>query len=423
MAVQASASVSVTDTLTGKSLKISANNIINFLTVGVNTQITYIDNRGRIRSRLVTQTTAAISAAALRTQPVTQSTGVIYINSDKIIFLDDLTTSRLITYDGGKNIIDKYFVSETAAAINLAAGNTFAITVQPSQITLGQPVVRFINNLRVDTITDEPIASAPQIAFTTRVKSATGIITNIGSNYTNPTVSITGGGGAGAIGSLRTQVLAATVVNGGGAGAPGPVTITGVTGGGTPFQATGVIDGAGILTGPLVITVAGDYVTPVNNIANEPVTGGGLVGAAVSVNLGLLAFDINATGTGFAGYPAFTVSDLTGTLGAVTAQMEVESPLILVSGGSEINTPVTLTFSVGTVTAIASATVDPITQTVTAANLTIAGGYLLGTDAYPSLSITGGAGAFIKYDAKGTAFIDLEVQESATQVQGNINAL
>ena len=76
MAVQASASVSVTDTLTGKSLKISANNIINFLTVGVNTQITYIDNRGRILSRLVTQTTAAISAAALRTQPVTQSTGV-----------------------------------------------------------------------------------------------------------------------------------------------------------------------------------------------------------------------------------------------------------------------------------------------------------------------------------------------------------
>ena len=148
-----------------------------------------------------------------------------------------------------------------------------------------------------------------------------------------------------------------------------------------------------------------------------------MVGAAVSVNLGLLAFDINATGTGFAGYPAFTISDLTGTLGAVTAQMEVESPLVLVSGGSEINTPVTLTFSVGTVTAIASATVDPITQTVTAVNLIVDGGYESGTDAYPSLSITGGAGAFIKYDAKGTAFIDLQVQESAAQVQGDINAL
>lgn len=423
MAVQASASVSVTDTLTGKSLKISANNIINFLTVGVNTQITYIDNRGRILSRLVTEAAAAISAAALRTQPVTQSTGVIYINSDKIIFLDDLTTSRLITYDGGKNIIDKYFVSETAILINATAGNTFSITVQPSQITLGQPVVRFINNLRVDTITDEPIASAPQIAFTTKVKIGTGVVTNIGSGYSNPTVSITGGGGAGAAGNVTTQVLVATVVNGGGAGAPGPVVITGTTGTGTPFQATGVIDGAGILTSPLAITVAGDYSVPITNIAIEPITGGGLVGAQVSVDLGLLAFNITSSGTGFAGYPAFTVSDLSGTLGAVTAQMEVESPLVIVSGGSEINTAVTLTFSVGTVTAIATATVDSITQSVTATNLLNAGGYESGTDAYPSLSITGGAGAFIKYDAKGTAFIDLQVQESAAQVQGDINAL
>lgn len=82
------------------------------------------------------------------------------------------------------------------------------------------------------------------------------------------------------------SVLTATVNNGGSGGTNGAVTVTGTTGTGTKFQATGTITG-GVLTGALTVTVAGNYTVSPTQIG-EPVTGGGLVGATVNLGMGAL---------------------------------------------------------------------------------------------------------------------------------------
>lgn len=76
---------------------------------------------------------------------------------------------------------------------------------------------------------------------------------------------------------------AATVVDAGAGGTPGAVTLTGTTGEGTVFQATGTINGGGVLAGALVVSVAGAYTTVPDDLAAEPVTGGGLEGATVAL--------------------------------------------------------------------------------------------------------------------------------------------
>lgn len=95
----------------------------------------------------------------------------------------------------------------------------------------------------------------------------------------------------------HTEAVSATVVAGGTGGTPGAVTLTGTTGTGTKFQATGTIGGDGILAGALVVTVAGDYTADLNNAAVEPVTAtASLIGCMVSVGLGVKTFTISEAG-------------------------------------------------------------------------------------------------------------------------------
>ena len=82
---------------------------------------------------------------------------------------------------------------------------------------------------------------------------------------------------------VGNQVLSAAVAAGGTGGTPGAVTLTGTTGTGTKVQATGTINGSGVLTGALTVTVVGAYTVAPTNVAAEPVTGGGLTGATVSL--------------------------------------------------------------------------------------------------------------------------------------------
>lgn len=424
MAVQASKSVTVTDFNTGTAFTISAANILIFLASGSNTLISYVDNRGKVHSRLVTESLATINTAAARTQAVTQTSGIIYINSDRIIYLDDLTANRMINYDAGVNVPAKYFVSESAASINTAAGNTFAITTQPSATQASR--TRYINNLRIDAITPEAPSTAPVISFTTNVKTGTGVVSVVGTGYTNPTITITGGGGSGATATVGTKVITATVVAAGSGGTPGLTTFTGTTGTGTKFTCTGTIGGGGTLSGALTVVIQGAYGagTPITLITAEPITGGSLTGATVSVSLGLQAVTITANGTGYTSYPTYTVVDSTGINGTVTAGSLVESPLVIVNGGVGINSAITLTFSATSGTlATATATVSAPLETVTATSLTNAGNYIKGTDTYPSLAITGGAGCHVLYDSLGTAFEELQLEQTMAAVQTIINAL
>ena len=162
MAVQVSKSISLTDYKTGEAFKLSANQIIYFMTNtdGV-VELTYSDNRNNVIVRLVTQSAATINTAAARTQMLTFNPEpsvytYFYIHSDKIIFIDEEITyggGRLITYDalGSSPIVIN--AVDSAASLNTAAGNTFRVAMQSG------PSFRWINNLLVNAITSHPNGS------------------------------------------------------------------------------------------------------------------------------------------------------------------------------------------------------------------------------------------------------------------------
>lgn len=97
------------------------------------------------------------------------------------------------------------------------------------------------------------------------------------------------------IGVGTTQAISAVVNAGGSGGSNGAVTITGTTGTGTKFQATGTISG-GALTGALTVTVVGDYSVNPTSLAAEPVTGGSLAGATVTLVMGVGQFVVTDQG-------------------------------------------------------------------------------------------------------------------------------
>lgn len=128
--------------------------------------------------------------------------------------------------------------------------------------------------------------------------SNVGAPTSAGTGYAPADLIFMGGGTftrAAKAAVMTTQVITATVVSVGTGGTNGPVTITGTTGNGTLFQATGTI-ASNHLTGPLTVTTVGGYTLNPTNIAAEPVTGGSLLGATVSLTLGVASFQITDPG-------------------------------------------------------------------------------------------------------------------------------
>lgn len=149
--------------------------------------------------------------------------------------------------------------------------------------------------------------AVPGLSYGVLATSA-GSVTTAGTVYV-PGDSVTLTGGSATTNAVLvitdTKVISATVNAGGSGGSNGAVTITGTTGTGTPFQATGTISG-GALTGALVVTVAGDYTVNPTSLAAEPVTGGSLSGATVTVVMGAMSFAVNNPGvyTAIPGSPA-----------------------------------------------------------------------------------------------------------------------
>ncbi len=499
MAVQASKSISLTILSSGKTFKLSADNIINFTVVnGSNTQLTYLNNRDNVVTAIVSQSVSTINTAAVRTQAVTLNNAastVIYIHSDKIIYIDDSTSFRQITYNGSGSYPTIYDVTESAASINTAAGNTFIITIQQSSLS------RWINNLYVNTVVSEDIISSASITFTTEVLIGSGVVVSGGSGYTAPTVSITGGGGTGATGTVTTELLSAALnVAGSGYAPADTITLAGgtfstaailtiaktqlvsaaINAGGTNYVngdtitlAGGTFTSAAIITVDTVdgggailtftistpgsysvnttsftqgstsgigsgatfntalfgvdtftVSTAGSYSVNSASLTQGSTTGGGTSATFNTAIFGIEAFTITATGTGYTSYPTFTVVDLDGNSAIITASVDVESPLTIVNPGANYNTVPTLTFSATSGTlATATATIDGVTGEINGTTLTNAGSYESGTDAYPTLVVSGGAGAQIYYDIQGTELYVLQVAETAADIQTAINAL
>ncbi len=84
---------------------------------------------------------------------------------------------------------------------------------------------------------------------------------------------------------LGNAVRGATVVSAGTGGTPGAATLIGTTGTGTPFQIAATIGAGGAVTALGAVTVPGNYTVLPAVIGNEPVTGGGLTGCALSLSI------------------------------------------------------------------------------------------------------------------------------------------
>lgn len=111
-----------------------------------------------------------------------------------------------------------------------------------------------------------------------------------GSYAPNDTLTVSGGAGvitAPVFTISTTQVASATVNAGGTGGTNGACTVTGTTGIGVKFQASGTVT-ANALSGALTIAVVGNYTVNPTSLAAEPVTGCSLTGATLTLKVGPL---------------------------------------------------------------------------------------------------------------------------------------
>ena len=156
--------------------------------------------------------------------------------------------------------------------------------------------------------------------------------------------------------------------------------------------------------------------------------GGATVQATGHVTIAAGAIDtfvIDTPGSGYTSYPTITITVTSGTAFStpkLSCGFEVNN-LAIVNAGQNINTIPTLTFSAGDVTAEASCTIDANTQKVDSVTLDVKGNYVSGTDAYPALSVTGGAGSQILYDEKKVEFTHLQIEETVADIVAAVNAL
>jgi len=137
------------------------------------------------------------------------------------------------------------------------------------------------------------------------------------------------------VGSVVYSVQNAAVVSGGTGGTNGTQTVTGTTGTGTKFQASVTIAG-GSITGVGSITVAGSYTALPSNLNNEPVTGAGLSGAALSLAMtgGILFSAItteNATATGTVTFCRMATTNTAGGAGIVDLDVGTSGTSVIVN--------------------------------------------------------------------------------------------
>jgi hypothetical protein len=220
------------------------------------------------------------------------------------------------------------------------------------------------------TLTGGTSTTASKVAVAT-TKLVSAAVNAAGTGYVPADTIVPAGGsftGSPLLTVTHAKAVSAAVVSGGTGGTPGAVTITGTTGTGTPFQATGTINGGGILAGALVVTVAGDYTANPTLVAVEPVTGGSLTGCTVILGMGVKtvtaaagAYTVNAaalTQTSTSGpgagatfntlvYGVNTVTiDTAGKYSVIPANDVAQGA----STGSGINAAITMAWGVGPIT-------------------------------------------------------------------------
>lgn len=205
----ASKLISLTNlSLGGAAMKLSANKVVRFTASGSDTLLGYINQQDKYVEHLMDETVGTINTAAARTQAVTLTSdgSTVYINSDRIIYLDTKDSKTIITLaNEGKPVPEVLVVDETAADINTAAGNTFLVTAQVTGST------RYINNLYIDSVVADAATSLPTVSATYKIKVETVALTVQGAGYTSATVSFSGGGTGATLPTASATVAAGAV--------------------------------------------------------------------------------------------------------------------------------------------------------------------------------------------------------------------
>ncbi len=396
MAIQASKIISLTDKTTGNLFKLSANKISKFTASGSDTLLTYISKSGVVITKLVDETVSTINTAAARTQAVTIVGGpsdgvVIYLHSDKLIYLDTVTAGTLINYyDDAKDGPVQYQVVETAADINTAAANTLAVTIQATA------VVRYINNLFIDLLVIEAVNDSATLLLKMKPESYT--VTAAGTLYTStPTIAVTGGGGAGATATATMKAISATPSA---AGSGYDIADTATLTGGTSTTAsilsvatTKLVSltinaaGTGMVAGTTVLTLVGGThsITPTATVTHTKVVSATVAaGGTGDLTDGSGVIVEGTTGTGTKFRASVTI--------ATNAIASVQS--ITVAGDYTINPtaiatePVTYISGAGGGTTLTGAQLNVVMGALTAV-ITVAGSFTVQTTTFTS---TGGGG-------------------------------
>lgn len=200
-------------------------------------------------------------------------------------------------------------------------------------------------------------------------------------------------GGTG--GANLCQVASLTVVNAGTGGTTGQATVTGTTGVGTYFQMIVSIAG-GAITGITQITVPGSYTTNPTTLTAEPITGGGLSGATVSLTMQPIAQVVTGTtgtGTMFTAnvFIAIGGGAITSISGIVNAGNYFTNPTTL--GGETVT-------GLGLTGAIVSLVMSPATATITTPGL-----YSVIPSGTVTQASTSGSGSASYWTLTWTAFL------------------
>ncbi len=136
-------------------------------------------------------------------------------------------------------------------------------------------------------------------------------------------------------GTIVYSVQGASVYAGGSGGTNGTQTVTGTTGTGTKFQASVTVSG-GAITAVNSISVAGSYTALPSVLNDEPVTGAGLSGAALSLAMTAgVSFNAitteNASATGAVGFCRLAANNTAGGAGIVDLDVGTSGTSVIVN--------------------------------------------------------------------------------------------
>lgn len=221
-----------------------------------------------------------------------------------------------------------------------------------------------------------------------------------GSGYTSvPKVTISGGGGAGALATaiIANGVVTGITINNGGSGYTSNPTVS--INGGSGAAVNAVIGGGGSVAGIQVVNSGNGYLTVPAVTISAPSLPNGVVATAVAQiqNGNITAINVTSAGSGYTSAPTITIAaPVSGTVGSAVALFSGQSVLStsIIGGGSGYTGNPSVVFSAPDlatgIRAQGIASIDPTSGQVIGFTITSGGS---GYTSNPTVTLSSGSGA------------------------------